>query len=100
MCSAHVACSGAMMGSAITLQLWVAYSPLSPVGVYETDFNSTTSTRKQLFPDVLVAILCVWRMRSSTSPPPALQRARPGDHARAIYSDHERYSVCVCHTYG
>ena len=25
-------------------------------------------------------------MRSSTSPPPALQRARPGDHARAIYS--------------
>ena len=38
-------------------------------------------------------------MRSITSPPPALQRARPGDHARAIYSailrSHERHSCTI-----
>ena len=48
-------------------------------------------------------------MRSSTSPPPALQRARPGDHASAIYSailrSHERHSCALglstlCHLFG
>ena len=34
-------------------------------------------------------------MRSSTSPPPALQRARPGDHARAIYSAILRSRSCT-----
>ena len=42
-------------------------------------------------------------MCSSTSPPPALQRTRPGDHARAIYSAILRSRlaspVCVGHTY-
>ena len=45
------------------------------------------------FPDVLVAILCVWRMRNSTSLQHCSARAQPRPDAHALYRDHVAYCV-------